>query len=109
MSGSPERLVEHRRALLYPVMPEHELIDLMRVIDVAARKYGREPILREGVAELIEGAATLLHGDWGRRLVLDELRATLYVTAKRIGYDIDTERFVDSRVADADFRLDLQQ
>lgn len=109
MSGFPERLADHRRATLDPVAPETDIVDLMRTITGMARRYGRDHLLREGVADLIEGASMLLHGDWGPRISTDEFRASLQVTAEQIGYDIDRERFANARPLDDDFRLELNR
>jgi hypothetical protein len=103
MTGSPERGVQHRTATLYPVAPEDDIVDLMRVITSQTRRYGRDHVLREGVAELIEGALTLLNGEWGPRLDLEIYRADLRIMAERIGYDIDSERFANSPPLPLDF------
>lgn len=87
----------------YPVGPELEIVTLLKTIAPLARKCGQDHVLREGVASLVEGAWVLLNDDWGRRLDMDECRSQLRNVAALIGYDIDTERFRDNRIVDADF------
>lgn len=98
------RINAHLRAMSYPILPETELVTLLRVLRPLADRCGQDHVLREGIASLIEGALAILNADWGRRLDMDECRGMIRKVAVQIGYNLSTERFPDSHIGrDDDF------
>lgn len=95
----------HQRAMLYPVGPEIPFVQLLRTIPLLVTRLGVDPVQREGIASLLEGAQILVHGDWGDRLDADECQALLRQLAEKIGYDLNFQRFDAASLTEAHQRL----
>lgn len=96
---------DHQNAMLYPSTHEWPLVLLLRIIPIMATQFGADHVQREAVASLIEGGMVLVHADWGKRLDREEMQLVLADMAKRIGYDLNAERFPEATlvVVDEDF------
>jgi hypothetical protein len=83
---------EHFRALLEPEGTEVPMVKILEALPLLVAQYGKDHVLREGVALILCGTQRLLIGDRGRLDggLMDE---AIHSYARKIHFDMDREEF----------------
>lgn len=84
----------HTLAMFQPDRREEPLVRLVYAIAEAAERFGEDGVLREGVAQLLEGTLVLLNASWGERLEMGRIDTQLRDIAQRIGYNLDRGEWI---------------